>query len=231
MLSMLPKSKCAISIGPQPNLYIIQHKLRYNITAAFLVGLLTATCAMAQFGGTGTIQGTVTDRTGAVVPEATVTVTNVSTNSQRAATTTSSGYYSVPALTAGTYTVTVTAKGFQTVTRPHVIVDALAVVALNLALPVGSATSTVTVTAAPPMLDTQDATLGMSMRNDLYTALPLNMNGTARDPTAFVKLVPGVQATSTQAAGTSFASINGGQARLNEVYIEGMPTTDSAVQG
>ncbi len=196
-----------------------------------LCGLLSTTWAAAQIGGTGTIQGTVTDTTGAALPGATVTVTKISTNAVRKALTTSSGFYSVPALTAGTYKITVTARGFKTVTHPKVIVDAMAVVALNIALPVGAATSTVTVTTATPILQTQSATLGMTMRNNLYTALPLDMNGTARNPVSFVKLVPGVQATSQQSAGTQFASINGGQARQNGIYIEGLPTTDSAVQG
>ncbi len=206
------------------------YRLRHGI-AVFLLTLASAVLAAAQFGGTGTIQGTVTDNMAAVLPGAKVTVTNIATGTTRTATTTRSGFYSVPALTAGQYTVAVSAPGFRSVTRPHIIVDALAIVPVNISLAVGSATQSVTVTAAPPMLNTQDPTLGLSMRNNLYTALPLAMNGTARDPTAFVSLVPGVQATSTQAAGTSFASINGGQSRLNEIYIEGMPTTNSAVQG
>lgn len=199
------------------------------VVLAFL--LAWSGIALAQFGGTGTIQGTAKDSSGAVIPGATVTVTEVSTSTKRTAQTTGAGYYSIPALSPGEYTVSVTAPGFQSVTQPHVIVDALAIVPVNFALPIGAASENLVVTAAAPMLDTQDATLGLSMRNELYTALPLAMNGTARDPTAFVSLVPGVQATSTQAAGTSFASINGGQGRLNEVYIEGMPTTNAAVQG
>lgn len=202
-----------------------------QVAAVLLVGLLSATWAVAQMGGSGTIQGTITDNTGAALPGATVTVTNVNTGTKRTTVTTHSGNYSVPALNAGTYKVKVSDSGFRTVTQPNVVVDALAVVAVNLKLPVGSTSSTVTVSAAPPMLNTQSATLGLTMRNNLYTALPLNMNGTARDPTGFVKLVPGVQDVSTQAAGTSFASINGGQNRLNGIYIDGMPTTDSAVQG
>jgi Transposase IS66 family len=56
---------------------------------------------------------------------------------------------------------------FQSENRPNVIVDALAIVAVNFALPVGSAISTVTVTSAPPMLETQDATLGLNVRNEV----------------------------------------------------------------
>lgn len=185
----------------------------------------------AQMGGTGSIQGTITDPSGAAVPAATVTATNIATNAKTVQQTTEAGFYSIAALPAGQYTLNVTATGFQSVRQEKVVVDALAVITVNLSLPVGSVGETVTVSSAPPPLNTADATLGSNMRNELYTALPLAMNGSPRDPTAFVALVPGVQGLGTQAAGTSFASFNGGQPYLNEVYIEGLPTTTAAVQG
>lgn len=185
----------------------------------------------AQIGGTGSVQGTITDPSGAAIPTATVTATNVATNTKTVQQTTEAGFYSIAALPAGQYTLTVSATGFQSVTQENVVVDALAVVTINLSLQVGATGETVTVTSAPPPLNTADATLGSNMRNELYTALPLAMNGSPRDPTAFVALVPGVQGLGSQAAGTSFASFNGGQPYLNEVYIEGLPTTTAAVQG
>src|SRR5438270_2489709 len=185
----------------------------------------------AQMGGTGSIQGTITDPSGAAVPTATVTATNVATNAKTVQQTTETGFYSIAALPAGQYTVNVTATGFQSVTQEKVLVDALATITVNLSLQVGSVGETVTVSSAPPPLNTADATLGSNMRNELYTALPLAINGSPRDPTAFAALVPGIQGLGTQAAGTSFASFNGGQPYLNEVYIEGLPTTTAAVQG
>src|SRR3954469_10617149 len=185
----------------------------------------------AQIGGTGSIQGPITDPSGAAVPAATVTATNVATNANTVQQTTEAGFYSIAALSPGQYTVNVTATGFQSVTQQNVLVDALAVVTVNQSLPVGSVGETVTVTSAPPPLNTADATPGSNRRNELYTALPLAMNGSPRDPTAFVALVPGVQGLGTQAAGTSFASFHGGQPYLNEVYVEGLPTTTAAVQG
>jgi hypothetical protein len=196
-----------------------------------MLAALLASAVSAQIGGTGSIDGTVSDPSGAGVPGATVTATNVATNVKTVQQTTAAGLYTISALPPGEYTVTITATGFQPVTQQHVIVDALAVVTVNLPLKVGTVGETITVTAAPPQLNTADSTLGGNMRNELYTALPLAMNGSPRDPTAFVALVPGVQALQTQAAGTSFASFNGGQPYLNEVYIEGIPTTNAAVQG
>src|SRR4051812_35862910 len=141
----------------------------------------------AQIGGTGSIQGTISDPSGAAVPTATVTATNIATNAKTVQQTTEAGFYSIAALPPGQYTVNVTATGFQSVTQQNVLVDALAVVTVNLKIPVGSVGETVTVTSAPPPLNTADATLGSNMRNELYTALPLAMNGSPRDPTAFVR--------------------------------------------
>src|SRR3954451_10678365 len=200
-------------------------------SALILLVLAISGRSYAQIGGTGSIQGTVTDPSGAAVPAATVTATNVATNAKTVQQTTEAGLYSIAALPAGQYALNVSATGFQSVTQEKVTVDALAVVTVNLSLQVGAVGETVTVTSAPPPLNTADATLGSNMRNELYTALPLAMNGSPRDPTAFVALVPGVQGLGTQAAGTSFASFNGGQPYLNEIYIEGLPTTTAAVQG
>lgn len=201
------------------------------IAIVIFCGIFSGHPLFGQIGGTGTIAGTVTDSAGAVVPDATITITNTSTGIKTIQQSTSKGYYSVAALPPGSYTIEVSAKGFDSVTRNNVIVDALATVEVNLALKVGTASTNITVTGAAPILDTTNSTLGETMRGDLYSALPLNMNGTPRDPTAFVSLVPGVNSFNTQTAGTSYASFNGGQTFENAIYIEGLPITDSAVQG
>ncbi len=94
---------------------------------AYCFLLLVATgLAFAQVGGTGSIQGTVTDPSGAVVADASVTATNVATGVETARKTTDAGFFVLPLLPAGEYTVTVKATGFQTLTQTHVVVDALA---------------------------------------------------------------------------------------------------------
>jgi hypothetical protein len=185
----------------------------------------------AQLAGTGTIQGTVTDPSGAVIPGATVTATSAATNSHYLQKSSSSGFYSLSALPPGEYSITTSAPGFESITQEHVIVDALQIESLNVPLRIGSSGATIEVTATPAALDVSDATLGSSIRNDLYTALPLAMNGQSRDPTAFIALVPGVQAITNVPAGTAYASFNGGQPYQNEIYVEGMPQPDGAVGG
>ncbi|HXB73647.1 MAG TPA: TonB-dependent receptor [Candidatus Acidoferrales bacterium] len=201
-----------------------------------IVGLLSgllyfaAGTMQAQIAGNGTIQGTVTDPSGAVVPQATVTATNIATGVETVRQTTAVGFYLLSPLRAGEYNVRVAAAGFQTISQEHVLVDALASVALNLQLRIGSAAEQVTVESAVSALRTDDATLGGNVRNEVYESLPLAMNGVPRDPTQFVALIPGVSGLSTQVAGPSTASFNGAPAGQNEIYLEGIPFTFPAVQ-
>ncbi len=116
------------------------------------------------------------------MPAATVTATNIATNAKTVQQTTESGFYSIAALAAGQYTLNVTATGFQSVTQEKVLVDALAVITVNLSLQVGSVGETITVSSAPLPLNTADATLGSNMRNELYTALPLAMSWQSSRP-------------------------------------------------
>jgi hypothetical protein len=195
------------------------------------LALLAVSIATAQVGGSGAIQGTVTDPSGAVVAGASVTATNVETGVQTSRKTTDAGFFVLSPLPPGEYTVTIKADGFQTLTQQHMVVVALGTLGLNPKLQIGAATESITVEAAPPLLHTDDATLGSSMENELYAALPLAMNGVPRDPTQFISLVPGVNNASTQAAGPTTAAFNGGQTYHNEVYLEGMPLTSAGTQG
>ena len=192
--------------------------------------LLTALPEFAQVGGTGSIQGTITDPSGAVVAGAAVTAINVGTGVETARKSSDAGFFVLPVLPAGTYNVTIKATGFQTLTQTHVVVEALATVGLNPKLEIGAASQSVTVSDAPSILKTDDVALGSSMGNLVYDSLPLAMNGAARDPSAFAGLAVGVSNYSTQAAGPSTGSFNGGQTYQNEVYIEGLPLTSAGTE-
>jgi hypothetical protein len=176
--------------------------------------------------GDGGIEGTVTDRTGAVIRGAKVIATNLDTGVQTIRQTTGAGTYSISPLQAGHYNIEVVATGFARLLQEDVTVDALQRVGLNLKLSIGTNTQTVTVTDAPAMLDTTDASLGGTIENELYTELPLSMGGAPRDPTAFAFLMPGVQ------EGTGRGTYGGsGQENLNENYLDGMPVTNISQQG
>lgn len=181
---------------------------------------------MAQVAGNGVIQGTITDPSGAVIPGATVTATNTATAVKMTRTTTKAGFYVLSPIAPGEYTVTVEKAGFQRTAQEHVTVNALAVVGLNIVLKVGAVTQHVTVTAAPPPLDTTNGTLGVTISNKAYTNLPLAMNNGPKNPEGFIYLLPGVQ------NGSGFVgNINGGEAFSKEIYINGMPLVTSELQG
>ncbi len=131
-----------------------------------LAALLAVATATAQVGGSGTIQGTVTDPSGAVVAGASVTATNVETGVQTSRKTTDAGFFVLTPLQPGEYTVTVKAEGFQTLTQQHMVVVALGTLGLNPKLQLGTSSQSIMVEAAPPLLHTDDVTLGASMEND-----------------------------------------------------------------
>jgi len=205
---------------------------RLLLVGAFV--LLVPPRTLAQIGGTGSIQGVISDATGAVFPGANVTATNVATGVKTTRQTTAAGFYVLTPLPPGEYKVEVSATGFRQLEQAGVIVDALATVGLNLTLQVGAASETVTVTSAPPQLNTSDPRLGTTIRNELYTNLPLAM-GTAvagsgigqgpRNPGAFIFLLPGVS------EGNRWGTINGAQGFSKDVFIEGVPITDPIQQG
>jgi outer membrane receptor protein involved in Fe transport len=188
--------------------------------------VFTPALVFAQIGGTGSIQGNVLDPSGGALAGATVTATHSATGVITTRTTTPSGVYTVSPLPPGSYRVQVSLTGFQTHVQENVVVDALAVVGLNVTLQVGPMAQEVMVSAAPPLLSTADARLGQTIRNEVYTALPLVMNtGGPRDPTQFMFLMPGVQSVGR------WGNVMGGQDFTNETYVEGLPITNSVVQG
>ena len=196
------------------------------LSAVLVASVLAASSASAQIGGSGLIQGTILDHTGAVVPGATVTAINLATGVETRRVTTGAGVYAVSPLSPGVYRVEVRLDGFQPYAREPVIVDALAVVGLNVTLQLGGVAQEIMVTAESPALRTADAGLGQTIRNDVYTALPLVMNtGGPRDPTAFMFLMPGVQSVGR------WGNVMGGQDFANDTYIEGVPITNAVVQG
>ena len=145
-----------------------------------LVAIIGASSTLhAQTAGEGTITGTVTDSNGAAVVNATVTATNNATNVSATRATSSTGTYTIAPLQPGTYTVTVTANGFKTLTQQNLDVVALGELGFNPVLSVGETSETVTVTTAPPVLDTTNATVGLVMENQTYANLPLMLREAA----------------------------------------------------
>jgi hypothetical protein len=201
---------------------------RGNWTRFSLYGLLTlalsfALCGgrmLAQTGGEGAITGTVQDSTGAVVPNATVTAKNNDTGVETTRTTSGSGVYQISPLIVGNYTVTAKSTGFQAFQQQNIVINQGQTFGLNITMNVGSAAETVTVSSAPPQLDTADATLGGTLSSQEFLNLPLMVSGNQqRDITSFSNLLPGAQ------AGSRSSLFSGTANRVQEVYLDGIPLT------
>jgi hypothetical protein len=137
---------------------------------------------------TGAVDGTVTDQTGAIVPGASVTLINEGTSLSSETVTGPEGTYVFRPVKVGTYSVKCEAKGFNTVNNVHVKVDIQQHVVVNFSLTVGSVTNTVQVSAAPPLLQVRDASVGQVVGTRQVNDLPLN----GRNYTLLAQLVPGV---------------------------------------
>lgn len=201
------------------------HGRREICLALLLFCFGIASSAPAQTGGEGGIQGTVADSTGAAIPNATVTATNNATGVTEKRQTTGAGLYTISPIVPGTYTVTATAQGFDTVTQKKLTVNALVMTPLDLTLTVGSTATEVTVSTEPPQLETTNATLGMTIENAAYSGLPLIMNNAQRDPTAFGTLAPGAQ------GGSRLPVIGGTGNYLGQLYLDGLPAETVSQQG
>lgn len=196
------------------------------VLAFLLAGIPLHAQQMAQ------LSGRITDNGGAVIPEATVTVMNAARGIKSITKSDATGYYVVPLLPpAADYQLTVSASGFQIAQRSGITLQVAQVAQVNMVLTVGSISQTVTVTGAPPLLDTQTSSLGQVITANTISSLPLNGRSSFR----LIQLTPGV--TFNQAANGQFGdvpvnttwdadfSINGGRAQSNEFLIDGVPST------
>jgi hypothetical protein len=189
----------------------------------------------AQIAGSGAIQGRIVDPTGAVIPNATVTALETATGVATVRKSTSTGVYTISPLPVGEYSVSVTAPGFETSVQEHIQVNATQSVGLDFTMKVGQQTEKVTVTAAPPDLQTTNATVGEVMDNATYEALPLIMSNGPLDPTAFLGLMNGVVANSQPGLYNGTSGVldeeGGSGGRADEIYIDGIPLTVIGKQG
>lgn len=198
--------------------------------ATFVLLLLAACSAGAQLTGKGAITGTVTDSTGAVIPDAQLTATNLATGIKATTETTGTGNFTFSNLDPGIYSVTTIAKGFSKLVQENMHVNAMESQTYNPVLTVGATTQEVTVTAQPPQLETSNATLGATMEQETYSKLPIEMGAYGspdqRRATDFVYLMPGVQGNETNGnATTNTGVVNGSGSRgaVSDVYIDGIP--------
>ena len=201
-------------------------------TAVFLIsaGMLSPLQAQTFY---GSIVGSVTDTSGAVVSGATVTITNLSTSASKSVVTGGAGDYSFVNLVPAEYKVEVQAASFKSFSRQPVTVQVNTAARIDAKLQVGEATETVEVTSSAALLQTESGTLGDEVSSKQVQEMPLN----GRNTMNLMNLVPGVvpqgntgtgvamnQGTGTGSVAWGNYQMGGGMPSQASIFIDGSPT-------
>jgi hypothetical protein len=198
------------------------------ITLTCLIFLLVQSrCAFAQV-DEGAITGTIQDSTGAVVPDAQITLVNTDVGLSLETKSSASGGYTFSPVKAGHYSITVTAKGFSKTTQNNVTVAVGTPVTVNVALKLGAATETVEVNTAPPVLQTEEASVGQVIGGEQVNNLPLN----GRNFTFLAQLGAGMQTPQADTRGNAASgafSANGLRPAQNNYLLDGIDNNSNAV--
>jgi Carboxypeptidase regulatory-like domain/TonB dependent receptor len=201
--------------------------MKTRLVVALLWILSSAAIARAQV-DTATVTGNVYDSTGAVLPNITVTATEMDTGIKVAAKTDSSGDYVITPLKIGRYSVSAEGAGFRTETRQDIVLDVQRNLRLDFQLHVGSVAQTAEVSSAAPLLETETASLGDVVASEQVEELPLN----GRRYTDLASLTSGVakvtegpvnggSSPTNGNAGGSFA-VNGTRGDQNNFILDGI---------
>jgi hypothetical protein len=181
--------------------------LVFPVVVILAIAFLFPRHASAQVSGAA-LSGTITDPSGAAVPNAKITITNTATGVTRDITTDSAGFFSVPNLLPGPYSATVSAAGFSTTKSSDIILTVGAQQTLNLTLNIGETNQTIEVTGAAALVQLSNSTMKAEVESTTIRELPLN----GRDWTSLATLSPGVNAIEAQ------IPFDGGNARGNRGF-------------
>jgi hypothetical protein len=193
-----------------------------SVVSCFTIAL----AVMAQT-DRGTITGTIADPAGAVVAAAKVEGRNVETGSVYEAGSSATGNYTLAQLPAGTYELSVTVPGFKRWVRQNIVVQVASTLRLDVGLEVGSATESVTVTEAAPLLKTESGELSHNMSTEKLDNMPVinlgfgNAIGNVRNPLQAVQLVPG-----SAFANDNTLRVNGMPANTQSIRLDGQDATN-----
>ncbi|MBZ5514020.1 MAG: TonB-dependent receptor [Acidobacteriia bacterium] len=203
--------------------------LRYLFLALAVPALTLLTCvSLYAQADTGSIQGTIKDQSGAVIPNAKVTLTNEGTNLAITTTTGADGSYIFTPVKIGAYAVSVEAAGFAKALQSHITLSIQQQLVVDLTLKPGMVTQTIEVTAAPPALQTQNASVGQVVGSRQVNDLPLN----GRNFTFLAQLSAGVNTPEADTRGNAQSgafSANGMRPAQNNYLLNGIDNNSNTV--
>ncbi len=192
---------------------------RRPLFTLFLVLLLV--CPLLAQQETATITGEVKDASGAVVPKATITITNVETNVSLKSETNDQGIYFVPSLKPGSYSITVEKAGFKKAVRSGITLQVNQVARIDVTLQIGELTTVVEIVEAAPLLETETSARGSVIDQKKIVDLPLN----GRDYNQLALLSPGVLPGTPRLAVVNFKgvlNVNGNRTFNNVFLLDGV---------
>ncbi|MBV8843598.1 MAG: TonB-dependent receptor [Bryobacterales bacterium] len=197
-----------------------------------LVCVFLATLASSQ-SDRGTITGTISDPGGAVVASAPIQAKNVATGALYDAASTNTGNYTLAELPAGTYELSVSVPGFKRYVRQGLEIQVAQIARIDIVLEVGTASESVTVTEAAPLLNTENGELSHNVASQTLDELPVlgvgaNFAGTqgVRNPNAVLVMIPG-----TYWVPNNGVRVNGAPANTQAFRVEGQDATDGGTPG
>ena len=200
----------------------IVHGLLRVLRGMVLIGsalmVLNTGTTFAQFLDQGGITGIVQDQTGAVVPGAQVTLTSTDTDLQLHTTTNGSGLFVFSPIKIGHYRLRVSANGFEAAIQENITLNMQQRLNIPVRLTPGTINQSVTVTTAPPLLQTQEGSVGQVLTTEQINNTPLN----GRNWVFMVQLTPGAVPSTSRAKGTGDFNANGLRAEQNDFMLDGM---------
>ncbi len=191
--------------------------------ARLQLAVLLLSWSLSAQSNRGAITGTVADSAGALIPGVQVVITNSETGAKSDTVTTGTGNYSLLQLPVGTYTLTVEHAGFNKYEQSNIQVQVAVTTRVDVALKIGSATESVTVTSESTLLKTENAEQSMTIAGNQIAELPINFGigaGAIRNPLSFIQMTPGATFN-----GWNNISINGGSINFKIVF-EGQQADD-----
>jgi hypothetical protein len=203
----------------------VGEKTLRRLVGTIAMFLLASTISVLAQTTNGNIQGTITDPSGAVIEGATVTARNVDTGLTLTAATSNAGFYALANVPPGRYSISIQGPNLKKYVREGVTVQTAATVALDIQMQLGGVSESVTVSADATQLETETSDVGATVQQSLVQNLPLEVNGTVRNPVQFITLVPGFVGNVGNNPGdnsTDDFKVNGGQEGGTDFLVDGV---------